>query len=67
MTILDADKYYIPKGKIKQIRHILQDNIRTLIENRDQIRQQNPNDNRIRELKSRYLQKHTEIRDTNLG
>ena len=35
MTILDADQYYIPKGKLKQNKRILPDNIRTLIENRD--------------------------------
>ena len=49
-AILNADKYFIPKGKLKHTPTLLPEHIRNMINTRDQIRTQNPTDTRIHSL-----------------
>ena len=49
-AILNADKYYIPKGKIKHVLALLPEHIRNLINNRDAIRTDNPTDERLTDI-----------------
>ena len=48
--IIDADKYFIPKGKLKHKPQLLPEHIRSLMKDRDQIRNQNPTDPQIPHL-----------------
>jgi hypothetical protein len=49
-AILQADKHYIPKGKIRDNKILLPENIRTKISERNTIRQTNPHDTRLKPL-----------------
>ena len=49
-AILSADKHHIPKGKIKNNNLLLPESIRTMITERDSIRQANPKDTRLKNL-----------------
>lgn len=48
--ILQADKHHIPKGKIRNKEKLLPEEIRQLITNRNQIRADNPLDDRLEEI-----------------
>ena len=47
LLLLDADKHYIPKGKIRPNNPLLPENIRAQIKERDIIKANDPTDNRL--------------------
>ena len=49
-AILSADKHHIPKGKIKNNKILLPENIRSKISERDKMRQTNPHDAKLKPL-----------------
>ena len=61
LLLLDADKHYIPKGKIRPNNPLLPENIRAQIEERDIIKANDPTDNRLEHLNkdiSQAIQTH---------
>ena len=61
LLLLDADKHYIPKGKIRPNNPLLPENIRTQIKERDIIKANDPTDNRLEHLNkdiSQAIQTH---------
>ena len=61
LLLLDADKHYIPKGKIRPNKPLLPENIRAQIEERDIIKANDPTDNRLEHLNkdiSQAIQTH---------
>ena len=61
LLLLDADKHYIPKGKIRPNNPLLPENIRAQIKERDIIKANDPTDNRLEHLNkdiSQAIQTH---------
>ena len=61
LLLLDADKHFIPKGKIRPNNPLLPENIRSQIEVRDIIKANDPTDNRLEHLNkgiSQAIQTH---------
>ena len=61
LFLLDADKHYIPKGKIRPNNPLLPENIRAQIKARDIIKANDPTDNRLEHLNkdiSQAIQTH---------
>ena len=61
LLLLDADKHYIPKGKIRPNNPLFPENIRAQIKERDIIKANDPTDNRLEHLNkdiSQAIQTH---------
>ena len=61
LLLLDADKHYIPKGKVRPNNPLLPENIRAQIKERDIIKANDPTDNRLEHLNkdiSQAIQTH---------